>query len=438
MKHFFTISTIAVASMLQAQSPDAMSYQAVLRNSTNELITNTTVGMRLTIIKGGINGTAVYSETQRPLTNQNGLVNIQIGNGNIVQGSLSTIDWGSDTYFIHTETDLKGGSNYTISGTSQMLSVPYALYAKTSGSSLPGPQGEKGAIGPQGVQGIPGEKGETGSQGIQGTKGAQGEKGAIGPQGIQGIPGEKGETGPQGIQGTKGAIGEKGAIGPQGIQGIPGEKGETGPQGIQGTKGAQGEKGAIGPQGIQGIPGEKGETGPQGIQGTKGAQGENGAIGPQGVQGLPGEKGETGPQGIQGVTGNNTLAYAYAENPLFNGNITSAGVNLLWINIGGVTGFYSSSSDGIIILKGGTYWVTYTVNLMEEKTIGTRLLIDGSPLLKSAVISNSPRANYAANVLVNIPPGSKISLQLFGDPQNVNLIQLNQGQGASMTILKIH
>lgn len=136
-----------------AQAPNKMSYQAVIRNSSNILVTNQTVGIRISILQGSANGTAIYVETQTPSTNANGLVSIEIGGGTIVAGNFSTIDWANGPFFIKTETDPFGGTNYIISGTSQFLSVPYALYAETAGSNIPGPQGPAGPIGPQGPAG---------------------------------------------------------------------------------------------------------------------------------------------------------------------------------------------------------------------------------------------------------------------------------------------
>jgi uncharacterized protein (TIGR02145 family) len=118
-----------------AQSPQKMSFQAVIRNSTNQLVINHAVGMRISILQGSSTGTAVYVETHTPVSNSNGLVTIEIGGGTPVTGTFAGIDWSTGTYFIKTETDLSGGTGYTITGTSQILSVPYALYAKTSESS---------------------------------------------------------------------------------------------------------------------------------------------------------------------------------------------------------------------------------------------------------------------------------------------------------------
>jgi len=349
MRTYFTKLHIAIISILAnllistlafGQSPQKMSYQAVVRNSSNQLVVNQKVGMQITILQGSATGTEVYSETQTPTTNANGLVSIEIGGG----AGFSTIDWSTGSYFIKTETDPTGGINYTISGVSQLLSVPYALYAKTAGNSVAGPKGDKGE---QGVKGEQGPKGETGSQGITGADGKSayqlwleagnsgdmaaflvGNKGEKGDQGIQGIQGPKGETGSQGITGADGKsayqlwleagnignmaaflVSNKGEKGDQGIQGVAGAKGETGTQGIQGIAGATGstgDKGEKGDQGIQGVAGAKGETGAQGIQGIAGATGstgDKGEKGDQGIQGVAGAKGETGAQGIQGIAG---------------------------------------------------------------------------------------------------------------------------------------
>ena len=129
---------LAITFSVRAQAPDLMSYQAVIRNTSNNLVVNKTVGVKISILKGGVNGTPVYVEMHTVQTNVNGMVSLYIGNGQVSQGVFSAIDWSSGLFFIKTETDPNGGSNYVISGTSQLLSVPYALYAKSAGNSFDG------------------------------------------------------------------------------------------------------------------------------------------------------------------------------------------------------------------------------------------------------------------------------------------------------------
>jgi len=134
-KIFITSVFMIVGAILFAQSPEKLSYQAVVRNSSDELLSNQAIAMQISILQGSISGTPVYVETQEPTTNQNGLVSIEIGTGAVVSGEFGSIDWADGPYFIKTDTDPDGnagGINYTISGTSQLLSVPYALHAKTA------------------------------------------------------------------------------------------------------------------------------------------------------------------------------------------------------------------------------------------------------------------------------------------------------------------
>ena len=98
-----------------------MSYQAVVRNASNDLVANQSVGIKISILQGSATGTPVYVETQTPATNANGLVSMEIGNGTVVSGDFTTIDWANGPYFIKTETDPTGGTNYTITGTSQLV-----------------------------------------------------------------------------------------------------------------------------------------------------------------------------------------------------------------------------------------------------------------------------------------------------------------------------
>jgi hypothetical protein len=129
------IYTLIVALLLGitsfAQSPDKMSYQAVIRDASGALVSDSAVGMRISILQNTTTGTAVYVETHTPTSNENGLVSIEVGTGS-TSDDFSTIDWSAGPYFIQTETDPIGGSNYTITGISQLMSVPFALHAKVA------------------------------------------------------------------------------------------------------------------------------------------------------------------------------------------------------------------------------------------------------------------------------------------------------------------
>jgi hypothetical protein len=129
MKRILTIfAAVLLTANVFAQSPEKMSYQAVVRNSNDQLVTNKQVGMQISILQGSATGVAVYVETRTPSTNANGLINIEIGGG----VDFNTINWSDGPYFLKTESDPTGGTDYTITGTSQLLSVPYAFHAKTA------------------------------------------------------------------------------------------------------------------------------------------------------------------------------------------------------------------------------------------------------------------------------------------------------------------
>ena len=219
MKKTYTrlLFLLATVSIL-AQTPEKMSYQAVLRDASNILLMNQEVGMQIRILQGTITGTAVYIERQTATTNINGLVSIAIGSGTS-SDDFSAIDWSAGPYFIKTAIDPSGGSSYSITGTSQLMSVPFAMYVKTSGSATPGPQGEPGA---QGTNGTPGIRGATGVGGAPGADGTNGSNGSNGAKGDHGIQGETGTAGATGTPGTNGIKGDSGIAGDKEEQGKPG------------------------------------------------------------------------------------------------------------------------------------------------------------------------------------------------------------------------
>ena len=124
---------LILSAMSFAQVPQIMSYQAVVRGSDNNLVVNQQISMRVSILQGSADGGAVYTETHSATTNANGLVSIEIGNGTS-DDDFSAINWANGPYFVKTETDVYGGENYEIVGVSQLLSVPYAMYAQSAGN----------------------------------------------------------------------------------------------------------------------------------------------------------------------------------------------------------------------------------------------------------------------------------------------------------------
>jgi hypothetical protein len=320
-----------------AQSPQKMSYQCVVRNAGNSQVASLPVGIRISILQGSSTGASVYTETHLVNTNANGLASLEIGGGTAVSGSFGLISWANGPYFVKSETDPTGGTSYSISAVAQLLSVPYALYAETSGTPGPtgpqGPIGLTGATGPQGIQGLTGATGSQGPIGLTGLTGPTGPQGIQGLTGATGLTGPTGATGPQGIQGLTGATGSQGPIGltgSAGTNGINGTNGTsvinstvigdslfitlssgqilnvgyvTGATGAQGSIGLTGVTGPQGPIGLTGLTGATGPQGPIGLTGATGPQGPIGLTGLTGATGLTGPTGVTGPQGIQGLTG---------------------------------------------------------------------------------------------------------------------------------------
>lgn len=118
-----------------AQAPQSFSYQAVARDNAGNLLANQSISIRFTIHDGTSSGTVVYQETQSATTNNLGLCNLSVGQGTVVSGAFNTIDWGNGAKYLEVEIDPAGGSSYTVMGVTQMLSVPYALYAENGGGS---------------------------------------------------------------------------------------------------------------------------------------------------------------------------------------------------------------------------------------------------------------------------------------------------------------
>ncbi len=288
----FLVALLISASTAMAQAPQLMTYQSVVRDGMNQLLTNSPVGLRLSIVQGSTSGTTIFVETHQTFTNSHGLLSTLIGSGNAVTGTIADINWGNGPYFIKTEIDLDGGTNYLMFGIQQLVSVPYALYAETAGSVIngggantPGPQGPAGTNGTNGLsayelavqngfvgtlqdwfnslrgpQGEPGTGNGTGTPGTDGTNGLSAyelavQNGFVGTlqewiNSLQGATGQTGPAGTNGINGTNGTNGlsayelavQNGFVGTlqEWINSLQGATGSQGPQGPAGPAGPAG------------------------------------------------------------------------------------------------------------------------------------------------------------------------------------------------------
>ena len=137
MKKFYAILCLVIASLTQlhAQAPQGFNYQATVRNSSGDLIVNTNVNFKFSITQGSQTPYTAYSEDHTPSTDDLGQVSLVIGQGNPITGIFSDIDWSIGNYYLAIELDT--GNGYVAMGTTQLLSVPYALYAENSGNSTP-------------------------------------------------------------------------------------------------------------------------------------------------------------------------------------------------------------------------------------------------------------------------------------------------------------
>ena len=326
---FLSIGFISITSF--GQAPDGINYQAVIRKTSGTLLTNSPVAIRVQIKQTSATGTVVFSERQTAITSAYGLVNLVIGQGTLLSGNFSTINWSTGNYWVSLGVDFSNGTNYVDYGSQRLMSVPYALYAKNAGNQLN--QWRYGNIVPATTLGAMGDfyldmitgnvyyknssttwvltgniKGPTGATGASGSAGATGPIGLTGPAGPTGVAGPTGAQGIQGLTGPAGVAGPTGPAGAQGIQGLPGPSGASGTNGTNGAVGATGPIGLTGPsgaQGIQGLTGAAGPSGAQGIQGLPGPSGASGTNGTNGAVGATGPIGLTGPSGASGTNGIN-------------------------------------------------------------------------------------------------------------------------------------
>ena len=338
-KAILFLALLLLSTTSFGQAPDGINYQAVIRNLSGNLVANNTIAIRIQVKQTSASGTIVFQERHSVTTSAQGIVNLVIGQGTLLGGNISTINWAAGPYFVCLGVSFTNGTNYLDYGSQQLMSVPYALYAKNAGNQLNqwrygnvipaaalGAMGDfylnmtngnvyyksnattwtltgniTGPAGAAGATGLTGATGPAGVQGIQGVAGAAGAVGATGPIGPAGPAG--GPAGPAGPTGATGATGPAGPIGATGLTGATGAQGSQGLIGPIGPIGLTGPAGPTGAQGIQGLTGPAGATGAQGLIGLTGPAGPTGATGAQGIQGLTGPAGATGAQGLIGLTG---------------------------------------------------------------------------------------------------------------------------------------
>lgn len=153
MKNLWLTIQFLIMVVFTTAQPTSFKYQTVVRDGEGAIVPNQTVSFQLTILQGNPGGTNLYTETHTTTTNQFGIANLEIGNGTVVSGDFETIDWGSSDHFLEISFDIAGGTNYLLAGTSQLMAVPYALYAEDSGNDL-WEKGENGIHFTEGSVGI--------------------------------------------------------------------------------------------------------------------------------------------------------------------------------------------------------------------------------------------------------------------------------------------
>jgi hypothetical protein len=135
---FLTALLVTINFSLFAQvPPQAFNYSGIARDASGGAVANQNISVQISLLRGAISGSPQYVENHSVTTDAFGLFNLVIGAGAVQSGSMTSINWGADNYFLQVAYDMNGGNMYTLLGTTQLLSVPYALHAGTA-SSLSG------------------------------------------------------------------------------------------------------------------------------------------------------------------------------------------------------------------------------------------------------------------------------------------------------------
>jgi len=330
-KYVIAFIFILSSIVIYGQTPEGINYQAVIRKTNGTLVTNTTVAIRIQIKQNSATGTVVYAERQSVITSAYGLVNFVIGQGTILSGTFSAINWSTGNYWVSLGVDFTNGTNYLDYGSQRLMSAPYALYAKTAGVQLN--QWRYGATAPSTALG------NVGDFYLNTATGDVHYKSATTTWTLTGnIKGPQGNAGATGLQGPAGAAGATGATGPAGAQGIAGTNGINGTAVLNGNTNPTAGTGVNGdfyintatntiygpkangtwPAGVS-LVGPVGPTGPQGLAGATGATGPQGPAGPTGPTGLTGATGPAGPTGPQGPAGLLASGSAAGNTPYWDG-----------------------------------------------------------------------------------------------------------------------
>ncbi|MEL6922457.1 MAG: hypothetical protein AAFO94_00300 [Bacteroidota bacterium] len=135
-KTIFTFFALLCATSLLAQAPTQLPYQAVIRNSEGALLTDQDIAVQFSIRQSTMEGTVIFQETMTAATSNVGVINVSIGSGTATTGSLADIDWSSGPYFLEIAYDLTGGTNYNLMGSTQLVSVPYTMHARTAAAAV--------------------------------------------------------------------------------------------------------------------------------------------------------------------------------------------------------------------------------------------------------------------------------------------------------------